>query len=69
MRFFTFRLAESFERFVATFIDFPKLIFAVVNGPAVGIMVKAATERSKKLDHFINANISHGFSPLAHFLQ
>jgi len=34
-----FRLAVNLERFVASFIDFPKLIFAVVNGPAVGIMV------------------------------
>ena len=31
--------AERFKKFVAAFIDFKKLIFALVNGPAVGIMV------------------------------
>ena len=43
---FIFRLAENLERFVAAFIDFHKLIFAVVNGPAVGIMVKIFVSKS-----------------------
>jgi peroxisomal 3,2-trans-enoyl-CoA isomerase len=32
-------LANNLQKFVASFIDFPKLIFALVNGPSVGIMV------------------------------
>ena len=30
---------DMFSSFVKAFIDFPKLLVAVVNGPAVGIMV------------------------------